>query len=53
MKTVEIVIATPSMLVPHNPLDYPNIRSVAVAGEPCPKGLSNLYGSVPWLTFVT
>lgn len=37
MKTVDIVIATPSMLAPHNPVDNPTIKVVAVAGEPCPK----------------
>ncbi len=37
MKTVDIVIATPSMLVPHEPSDYPNIKAVAVAGEVCPQ----------------
>ncbi|KAF8967152.1 nonribosomal peptide synthetase 12 [Flammula alnicola] len=41
MKTVDIVIATPSMLMPHKPSDYPNIKTVAVAGEPCPKGLAD------------
>jgi len=38
MKKVDIVVATPSMLAPHKPSDYPNIKTVAVAGEPCPKG---------------
>lgn len=38
MKLVDVIIATPSMLVPHNPADYPNVKAVAVAGEPCPKG---------------
>ncbi|KAG5221330.1 NRPS protein biosynthetic cluster [Salix suchowensis] len=37
MKVVDIVIATPSMLVPHDPADYPNIKVVAVAGEVCPQ----------------
>jgi hypothetical protein len=37
MKLVDVVIATPSMLIPHNPVDYPNIKAIAVAGEPCPK----------------
>jgi hypothetical protein len=37
MKLVDIVIATPSMLLPHDPREYPNIKVVAVAGEPCPK----------------
>uniref|UniRef100_A0A0W0F3F9 Putative nonribosomal peptide synthetase 12 n=1 Tax=Moniliophthora roreri TaxID=221103 RepID=A0A0W0F3F9_MONRR len=36
MKTVQVVIATPSMLLPHPPSEYPNVETVAVAGEPCP-----------------
>jgi hypothetical protein len=38
MKTVDVVVATPSMLAPHDPADNPKIKVVAVAGEPCPKG---------------
>ncbi|KAK7690040.1 hypothetical protein QCA50_006685 [Cerrena zonata] len=41
MKTVDIVIATPSMMTPHNPADYPNIKVVATAGEPCPQALAD------------
>ncbi|KAF4617144.1 hypothetical protein D9613_005935 [Agrocybe pediades] len=41
MKKVDIVVATPSMLSPHKPSDYPNIKTVAVAGEPCPKALAD------------
>jgi hypothetical protein len=37
MELVDVVIATPSMLLPHDPQEYPNIKVVAVAGEPCPK----------------
>ncbi|KAH9891683.1 nonribosomal peptide synthetase 12 [Cubamyces lactineus] len=40
MKTVDIVIATPSMMAPHDPADYPNIKVVATAGEPCPLPLA-------------
>ncbi|OBZ71566.1 Bacitracin synthase 3 [Grifola frondosa] len=40
MKTVDIVIATPSMMAPHDPVDYPNIKVVATAGEPCPLALA-------------
>ncbi|KAI0641841.1 hypothetical protein C8Q79DRAFT_1028831 [Trametes meyenii] len=36
MKTVDIVIATPSMMAPHDPADYPNIKVVTTAGELCP-----------------
>lgn len=45
MKTVDVVVATPSMLAPHDPADYPNIKVVAVAGEPCPKGEIYLHRS--------
>ncbi|KAF9445393.1 nonribosomal peptide synthetase 12 [Macrolepiota fuliginosa MF-IS2] len=45
MKLVDVVIATPSMLLPHNPRDYPNIKAVAVAGEPCPKSLADAWAS--------
>ncbi|KAF7365226.1 putative three-domain protein adenylation-thiolation-dehydrogenase [Mycena venus] len=41
MKTVDIVIGTPSMLAPHDPVDYPNIKTVAVAGEACPRALAD------------
>ena len=41
MKTVDVVVATPSMLAPHPPEEYPHIKVVAVAGEPCPKALAD------------
>ncbi|KAG5640248.1 hypothetical protein DXG03_009675 [Asterophora parasitica] len=41
MKTVDVVVATPSMLAPHKPEEYLNIKVVAVAGEPCPKALAD------------
>ncbi|KAL0961153.1 hypothetical protein HGRIS_006125 [Hohenbuehelia grisea] len=41
MKTVDIVIATPSMLTPHEPAEYPNIKAIAVAGEVCPQSLAD------------
>ncbi|KAJ7780692.1 nonribosomal peptide synthetase 12 [Mycena maculata] len=43
MKAVDIVIGTPSMLAPHNPTDYPNIKVVAVAGEACPRALADTW----------
>jgi non-ribosomal peptide synthetase component F len=45
MRTVDILICTPSMLAPHNPADYPNLRTVAVAGEACSKATADLWGS--------
>ncbi|CAK5270169.1 unnamed protein product [Mycena citricolor] len=44
MKKADVVIGTPSMLHPHNPADYPNIKTVAVAGEACPQALADLWG---------
>lgn len=44
MKTVDIVIATPSILGPHDPADYPNIKFVATAGEVCPQTLADAWG---------
>ncbi|KAG5220859.1 NRPS protein biosynthetic cluster [Salix suchowensis] len=41
MKMVDVVIATPSMLFPHDPVDYPNIKVIAVAGEVCPQSTSS------------
>ncbi|KAJ6584991.1 nonribosomal peptide synthetase 12 [Mycena capillaripes] len=43
MGKCSIVIATPSMLLPHNPSDYPSIKTVAVAGEACPRALADLW----------
>ncbi|KAJ6508780.1 nonribosomal peptide synthetase 12 [Mycena sanguinolenta] len=44
MRLVDIVIGTPSMLAPHNPTDYPNIKTVAVAGEACPRAIADSWG---------
>ncbi|RDB23709.1 Nonribosomal peptide synthetase sirP [Hypsizygus marmoreus] len=41
MKTVDIVIATPSILTCHDPAEYPNIKHVIVGGEPCPQSLAD------------
>lgn len=49
MKAVDIVIATPAMLSPHDPTDYPNIKVVAVAGEHCPMGECRLFYSLETL----
>lgn len=43
MKTVDVVIATPSMLAPHDPEDYPTIEVVAAVGEHCPKSQSGSF----------
>jgi len=41
LKNVDIVIATPSILGPHEPDDYPNIKYIATAGEVCPQALAD------------
>ncbi|KAJ7723373.1 putative nonribosomal peptide synthetase [Mycena metata] len=41
MKTVQVVIATPSILACHEPVDYPSIQHVIVGGEPCPQALAD------------
>ena len=46
MKTVDIIIATPSMLSSHDPIDYPNLKVVAVVGEHCPRRKSGLLSYV-------
>src|ERR1700734_789305 len=38
MKTIDIVIATPSILTCHEPEVYPNIKHVIVGGEVCTQG---------------
>src|SRR5882762_2849663 len=43
MKTIHIVIATPSILVCHEPESYPNIKHVIVGGEVCTQGKSNSF----------
>lgn len=43
---VDIVIATPSILQLYNPEDFPNIRCVATAGEPCPQSLADRWSRV-------
>ncbi|TFK21474.1 nonribosomal peptide synthetase 12 [Coprinopsis marcescibilis] len=45
MRKVDILFSTPSMLAPHNPADYPNLKSVIVAGEACPKYIADAWGT--------
>ncbi|KAK0185262.1 AMP-binding protein [Armillaria mellea] len=45
MKTVDVLIATPSILAPHEPKDFPNVRVVATAGEPCPQSLADKWAT--------
>lgn len=41
MQKVDVIIATPSILVSHDPVDYPNVKVVATAGEPCSQVLAD------------
>lgn len=41
LKTVDVVIATPSILAKLDPKELRNVRTVAVAGEPCPQKLAD------------
>ncbi|KAL0567095.1 hypothetical protein V5O48_014899 [Marasmius crinis-equi] len=45
MKRVQVIVATPSMLVPHVAAEHPNVEVVAVAGEPCPVSLADSWGA--------
>ena len=41
LKTVDVMIATPSILARLDPRELNNIRTVAVAGEPCSQRLAD------------
>ncbi|GJF00261.1 nonribosomal peptide synthetase [Phanerochaete sordida] len=45
LRTVDIVIATPSIIARYHPSDYPNIKVLATAGEPCPQALADRWAS--------
>ncbi|KIY70558.1 nonribosomal peptide synthetase 12 [Cylindrobasidium torrendii FP15055 ss-10] len=45
MRSINVMVSTPSMLLRHNPVDYPNIRTVAVAGEPCPQATADAWAT--------
>jgi len=40
LKRVDTVIATPSVLGRFRQVDFPNIKTIAVGGEPCPSALA-------------
>jgi non-ribosomal peptide synthetase component F len=48
---VEVVIATPSVVTKYMPAhdDFPNIRTIAVGGEPCPVALAEAWA--PYVNF--
>lgn len=41
LMAVNVVIATPTILQGHRAANYPNVRVVATAGEPCPQPLAD------------
>lgn len=41
LRSVDVVISTPTILQSYHAEDYPNVRFVATAGEPCPKALAD------------
>ncbi len=45
MKTVDVIVATPSVLASHDPKDFPNVRVVATAGESCPQSLADKWAA--------
>ncbi|KIJ46656.1 hypothetical protein M422DRAFT_226620 [Sphaerobolus stellatus SS14] len=47
LRSVAVVVATPSILAKFDPDEYPNIQTVATAGEPCPQELADR-----WVTIV-
>ncbi|KAF4782750.1 amino acid adenylation domain-containing protein [Colletotrichum scovillei] len=51
LQRVDTVIATPSVVLKHMPRreDFPNIRTIAVGGEPCPLALAEQWA--PYVKF--
>ncbi|KAL4885455.1 hypothetical protein BJY04DRAFT_230989 [Aspergillus karnatakaensis] len=45
LKKIDTLICTPSVLTRFNPEDFPNIRCVATAGEPCTQGLADRWAA--------
>ena len=41
LRSVDVVISTPTILQSYCAQDYPNVRFVVTAGEPCPKALAD------------
>ncbi|KAF2435911.1 acetyl-CoA synthetase-like protein [Tothia fuscella] len=44
LKKVDTIILTPSILARYSKSEYPNIKTVAVGGEPCPTSLADSWG---------
>ncbi|KAL4998931.1 hypothetical protein BDV10DRAFT_184827 [Aspergillus recurvatus] len=45
LKRVDATLATPSLLSACQPEDFPNLDTIALAGEPVPQGLADAWGS--------
>ncbi|KAL2809216.1 hypothetical protein BJX63DRAFT_435352 [Aspergillus granulosus] len=45
LKQIDTLICTPSILAKYNPHDFPNIKCVATAGEPCPQNLADKWAA--------
>lgn len=41
IKSIDVLISTPSIISRYTPSDYPNIKVIATAGEPCPQSLAD------------
>ncbi|WP_426621648.1 amino acid adenylation domain-containing protein [Microbacterium sp. As-52] len=46
LRAADVVIATPSILTPHDPRRLGRFTAVAVAGERCPRALANRWAAV-------
>ena len=44
LKCVDATLATPSLISACDPADYPDLVTIAVAGEPVPQGLADAWG---------
>lgn len=44
LKRVDATLATPSLLSACQPEAYPNLQTIAVAGEPVPQSLADTWG---------
>ncbi|EJT99014.1 nonribosomal peptide synthetase [Dacryopinax primogenitus] len=45
LRTVHVVISTPSILLRHDPAHYPTLKHVIVGGEPCPQSLADRWAA--------
>ncbi|KAJ0422238.1 hypothetical protein BJY00DRAFT_79653 [Aspergillus carlsbadensis] len=45
LKEIDILICTPSILAKYDPTEFPNIKCVATAGEPCPQSIADKWAA--------